>query len=643
MFISVKGAYDSILANATDLKELIPEFYHGDGSFLLNARRVPLGTTQAGNVVADVELPPWSHNSPQLLITKLRAALESDYVSQHLPAWIDLIFGYNQEHPDNLFHPLTYEHNVNKIRQTITQSHRDMLALETQIDEFGQTPSRIFDQPHPPRRSNTSLQSSPLDAKQRRQSTLEKVAPKSISSNVVPSLSIEHRRSPLEAVGVSPLDASKLLSAKAPPPTKEIMPLQDAKSRKLSMSPPPLSTCIITNKKNDWTQLPTSARIRGIRANEKSFTRAHRDAITGVACESNIVVSSSRDGTLKLNTCLDFENQKRWFVPRRTVASPARAPLTCVCLTHDARYTLTAGADARLFIFIVETGKLLTTVDNCHDAPITAVTCCKGSSSDIYDVATCGLDACVKLWQFAHEEMSLSLELYDHETPVTSVALRAFTNIVTAGAEDGQLLIWDARETSGSILGRSKLGDNTICAVSIVGAGPNGDTVFAADTFGLLVQFSLYGHSLARIHLRNDIAHMIAIDARKATSNLLHSSPKKPNGPYIFVAVGDGDIVLLDWSQSTPIILTKRKAHVSAIAAFALLKSSEIPQDLNDDNDFDHIIQSTSSEDLLDVALISAAEDCTLKAWEILRHQEEDSTHNDGTYDGGVDNFHHLP
>ena len=48
---------------------------------------------QTGAKVGDVGLPPWAQDSPDEFIRMQREALESDFVSEHLNEWVDLIFG----------------------------------------------------------------------------------------------------------------------------------------------------------------------------------------------------------------------------------------------------------------------------------------------------------------------------------------------------------------------------------------------------------------------------------------------------------------------------------------------------------------------------------------------------------------------
>ena len=51
-----------------------------------------MGIRSNGKRVEDVSLPKWARN-PEDFLAKHREALESDYVSNNLHKWIDLIFG----------------------------------------------------------------------------------------------------------------------------------------------------------------------------------------------------------------------------------------------------------------------------------------------------------------------------------------------------------------------------------------------------------------------------------------------------------------------------------------------------------------------------------------------------------------------
>ncbi|RXN06086.1 FAN protein [Labeo rohita] len=152
MFNSVGETWKNCLEGGTDFKELIPEFYGSDSSFLRNLLGLNLGRRQGGSRVENVELPPWASDQDDFL-EKMRLALESQYVSEHLHEWIDLIFGYKQKGSEavaahNVFHPLTYEGGVDC---DSIEDPDQKIAMLTQILEFGQTPRQLFVTPHPQR------------------------------------------------------------------------------------------------------------------------------------------------------------------------------------------------------------------------------------------------------------------------------------------------------------------------------------------------------------------------------------------------------------------------------------------------------------------------------------------------------------
>ena len=149
LFDSIAGTWNNVLVNPSDVKELIPEFFYNP-DFLVNSNGFDFGTKQNGIPLGDVTLPPWA-SSPEEFVRINRIALESDYVTQHLPAWIDLIFGFKQrgkeaELAHNVFYFLTYEGAVDldAIEDEVKRS-----ATEDQIEYYGQTPAQLLRRPHP--------------------------------------------------------------------------------------------------------------------------------------------------------------------------------------------------------------------------------------------------------------------------------------------------------------------------------------------------------------------------------------------------------------------------------------------------------------------------------------------------------------
>uniref|UniRef100_A0A3B5RFA3 Neurobeachin n=1 Tax=Xiphophorus maculatus TaxID=8083 RepID=A0A3B5RFA3_XIPMA len=156
-FSAITRSWRNCQRDTSDVKELIPEFYYLPEMFV-NSNGYHLGMREDGTMICDVDLPAWA-KKPEDFVRINRMALESEFVSCQLHQWIDLIFGYKQRGPEavralNVFHHLTYEGSVS------LESIADPLlreATEAQIQSFGQTPSQLLIEPHPPRSSAMHL------------------------------------------------------------------------------------------------------------------------------------------------------------------------------------------------------------------------------------------------------------------------------------------------------------------------------------------------------------------------------------------------------------------------------------------------------------------------------------------------------
>jgi len=151
LFSSIPRSWRMNTSDLSEVKELTPEWFTLP-DFLRNLNDFDMGETQDGGKVGDVELPPWAPTAEDFIRIQ-REALESEYVSQNLHHWVDLIFGYKQRGPaaveaKNVFFYLTYDGAVD-VAQIEDEALRR--ATEMQIAYFGQCPLQLFKRAHPAR------------------------------------------------------------------------------------------------------------------------------------------------------------------------------------------------------------------------------------------------------------------------------------------------------------------------------------------------------------------------------------------------------------------------------------------------------------------------------------------------------------
>ena len=516
MFDSISDAFDSVCEAPTDLKELIPEFYAGDGSFLKNDRNVPLGSTQSGRRLHDVTLPPWCA-SPADFVKRHREALESDYVSQRIHLWIDLVFGPKQRsiEDDNVFHPLTYE----GIDLTSVGDARRRAAFELQIDEFGQTPRKLFEGAHPPRDGPLAVDVKPPPVK--KPPPVVKRAPTLAPAPVVKS---------------APTPVTK----PAPPPA----PVRSPTAALTIKQPPSLKLRPFPRASVDRRRprVPT----KPIRLALKKAARPHRDAPTDISCAAGKIASVARDGTLRVSKLKEDGS----IISVRQLVAASKKALTASQLTDDGACIICCGWDCAITVYDAATGSLLRRLDDAHDA---AVACGRLKGNVL---CTGAWDATVKLWAVSDlcgdGECGPFLELVDHEAPVTCIALAANASLVVAGSDDGALLVWDARPASR--IDRAPVGDAIISLEApVVCVDICSDRILAAAEDGLMKEVGLDGGELRRFDIRGEPRCLVAAEAARGAL-------------YVVAGRADGSLVLVAWDESEERYVVE-KAHGAALSA----------------------------------------------------------------------------
>ncbi|XP_059351407.1 neurobeachin-like isoform X3 [Daphnia carinata] len=392
LFTSMALAWRNCQRDTSDVKELIPELFYLP-ELLVNANQYQMGQTEDNVPVSDVILPRWA-SSPEEFIRIHRMALESEIVSCQLHQWIDLIFGYKQKGPEavratNVFYYLTYEGSVDleSVADPVTRE-----AIENQIRSFGQTPSQLLMEPHPPRSSAMHL--SPLMFS-------------SVTEDVCMSM--------------------KFLS----------------------------NAAVVHLSANTYPQLPLPS-VVSVHANLQfalnRWNPAYAGNNSGYVDNAQAVLANL---PLSMDPVLSTVTSQSGFLARRHLgdnfSQKVRMRSNCFITTVDSRFLMACGFwDNSFRVFTTDTAKIAQIVYGHFGI----VTCLSRSecniTSDCY-IASGSEDCTVLLWHWNARTQTIVGESADcptpraaltgHESAITSVAVSAEMGLVVSGSQGGLVLV----------------------------------------------------------------------------------------------------------------------------------------------------------------------------------------------------------
>lgn len=390
LFCSIAETWEGCLTSPADVKELIPQFYASPGrdlpgpGFLLNSRDLSLGCRQNRNQVGDVKLPPWSKD-PDDFILKCSEALESDFVSNSLHRWIDLIFGYQNcgdeaLKADNLFYYLTYDGavDIEGIKDPI-----ERLSIELQINEFGQTPKQLFKKPHAGRMTLTELAQ-----KSTQQLTSEIEAEIVKREAPVPQLPGSISGHHIEFKGIDTAINSS----------------EDE-----------------WNKFSDLKKRPISILNRGV-------------TDVAISTDKDLVFSVSEDSFVKV-----FSTTESRIKRSSRVCDLA---LSCCALADDGSGQVGAymgSWDNNIYLYSVAFGNA-SLAFSAHDD---AVSCLAISDETMVSGSW---DSTVKIWNVSrgsNTRKQAVATLIEHDDEVKSIAIGSESGIAASGSADGTVILWD--------------------------------------------------------------------------------------------------------------------------------------------------------------------------------------------------------
>ncbi|XP_048732353.2 protein FAN-like [Ostrea edulis] len=463
MFNSLDDTWGNCLEGAADFKELIPEFFDGNGEFLLNKGVSNFGIRQDGRQIGDVELPPWAEDHCDF-IAKMRGALESDYASQNLHNWIDLIFGYKQrgeeaEKSDNVFYYMTYEGEVDLEK---IEDPNERARIEIQIMEFGQTPKQLFTKPHPPRftedglrhHSFTTLSSSSqeneepamkeTESSESAESRAAYSAPSCLSLDEIAALHVTHKHS-LHKSCVTGLqlteDGCNVFSVSQDTMLKMYSLEEQRQLRSFNVSNMALSSCLVMpdNKTivvGSWDNFVYFYSIEFGRILDT--LKAHDDAVSSVIWKKKILLTASWDSTAKVWQFTP-PSEPHNFDPAVFIGQlDHESGVSCQDVDETGSLLVSGTKEGQVIIWDINSLYPIAEM-KIHDGTVNAV----AFSFDGRRLISCGADSLLKII-----DVDTQTEVFVKNVGHQILCLGWCESVVLCGTENGDLEMWDVNKAS---------------------------------------------------------------------------------------------------------------------------------------------------------------------------------------------------
>ncbi|KAH6597010.1 hypothetical protein BASA50_004768 [Batrachochytrium salamandrivorans] len=458
-FLSFQSCWNSVCTSSSDVKELIPEFFYLP-EFLRNENNFDLGVTQVGERVGDVVLPPWA-STPEDFIRIHRAALESDYVSEHLHLWIDLIWGYKQTgdaavEAHNVFYYLTYEGSVDLDR---IKDQMERQSIEDQITNFGQTPSRLFSQPHPRRQSRYGRTKDMHSDKVASAGTISESPYASEEMGNMNPIGSPLRNSSSEDPLTTPRGANtptrmtsshyksmavSMVSSKFSSPRNSYMAERSAISNSVAPMQKAMPSCMI-----QCIYLQRSSAHAWIKSSKFSLYSTGTPCIVIVDEKLRLSFLAWKASTATDLMSFQLDTETQIFDTKSipiTLGTGVRTTFQCASLTPDGRFLFVAGScDFSLRLYQLDNTeiKLINSVYYHRDVIV-----CLTLSEDGKYLATGSRDTTVCVWLLEYTRDNYcsikgvpSRVYYGHDDQVTAVLLNCDHGLVISGSADGTVLI----------------------------------------------------------------------------------------------------------------------------------------------------------------------------------------------------------